>query len=100
MTSVSNPVLDASRVFDYYYQTGGTFAQISDEEFDKQYVQAQSLMDDQRDKALQALWAYAYDKYWFLPLFGMDYVHGASPQVQWTPHSDGITLFAEMSLTS
>jgi hypothetical protein len=34
------------------------------------------------------LWEYAYDKYWYVPLFGLNWVHGASAKLQWTPRID------------
>jgi peptide/nickel transport system substrate-binding protein len=98
MTSVSNPILDASRVFDNYFACGGQFAQFCDQEWNQRYATAQALGGEERDKAFQGLWAYAYDKFWYLPLFGMDYLHGASPKVKWTPHNDGLTFFSDMRL--
>ena len=52
------------------------------------------------DKAFQALWEYEYDKYIYVPLFGLNWVHGATAKVQWTPRTDSSVLFASMSLKS
>jgi hypothetical protein len=58
------------------------------------------LTGDARDKAFQALWEYAYDKYWYVPLFGLNWAHGASKRLQWEPRVDGQVVFTELSLTS
>ena len=46
------------------------------------------------------LWEYAYDKYWYVPLFGLNWVHGATTRFQWTPRIDGLVLFTEMDITN
>ena len=97
-TSVSNPVLDASRVFDVYYACGGRYKIGCDQDFDKKYREANALSGSERDKAFQALWEYAYDKYWYMPLFGLDWVHGSSAKLKWNPRLDGLVLFTEMDL--
>jgi peptide/nickel transport system substrate-binding protein len=98
MTSVSSPVLDSSRVFDVYYACSGVNRIGCNPEFDRRYTEARVLSGDARDTAFQALWAYAYDKYWYMPLFGLNWAHGASARLQWTPRVDGMVLFSEMSL--
>lgn len=98
LRSPSNPVLDSSRVVDQSYMCGARFSLICDAKMDQMLKDAGGMTGDERDKAYQAAWAYAYDQYWFIPLFGLDYVHGASPKLKWTPHADGITLFTEMTL--
>jgi peptide/nickel transport system substrate-binding protein len=99
VTSVSSPILDSSRVFDIDYACGGRNRFSCDPEFDRRYAEAKNLTGDARDKAFQSLWEYAYDKYWFVPLFGLNWAHGASARLQWTPRLDGTVLFAEMSVT-
>jgi peptide/nickel transport system substrate-binding protein len=99
-TSVSNPVLDSSRVFDVYYACGGRNHIGCDPEFDRMYKEAKALEGEPRDKAFQALWAYAYDKLWYMPLFGLNWVHGAANNLEWTPRIDGQVLFSEMNLTN
>jgi peptide/nickel transport system substrate-binding protein len=98
MTSVSNQVLDSSRVMDSYYRCDSRFATFCDEQFNRQLIAAGHLLDDARDKAFRDLWTYAYDKYWYIPLVGIDYVHGGSAKLKWTPRTDGLVLYTEMSL--
>lgn len=98
LRSPSNPVLDSSRVVDQSHLCGARFSLICDPKLDQMLKDAGAQTGAERDKTYQAAWAYAYDRYWFIPLFGLDYVHGASPKLKWTPHSDGITLFTEMTL--
>ena len=89
VTSVSSPILDSSRLFDVYYVCGGRNQIGCDPEFDRRYTEAKVLTGDARDKAFQGLWEYAYDKYWYVPLFGLNWAHGASARLQWTPRVDG-----------
>ena len=98
VTSVSSPILDSSRVFDIDHACGGRNRMGCDPEFDRRYAEAKVLTGEARDKAFQGLWEYAYDKYWYVPLFGLNWAHGASARLQWTPRLDGKLLFAEMSL--
>jgi peptide/nickel transport system substrate-binding protein len=99
-TSVSNPILDSSRAIDVYYACGGRNHIGCDPEYDRRYAEAKVLTGDARDKAFQELWAYAYDKYWYVPLFGLNWVHGATTRLQWTPRIDGLVLFSEMDITN
>jgi peptide/nickel transport system substrate-binding protein len=98
LTSISDPVLDSSRAIDVYYACGGRYHIGCDPEFDRRYDEARVLMGDARDKAFRDLWEYTYDKYWYMPLFGLNWIHGASPSLQWTPRDDGLVLFTEMAL--
>ena len=100
MTSVSSPTLDSSRPFDLYYLCGGRNHIGCDEEWDRRYSEAKVLTGDARDKAFQGLWEYAYDKYWYVPLFGLNWAHGASARLQWTPRVDGQLVFTEIALNS
>jgi peptide/nickel transport system substrate-binding protein len=97
-TSVSNPILDSSRSIDVYYACGGRSHIGCDPEYDRRYAEAKVLTGEARDKAFQGLWEYAYDKYWYVPLFGLNWAHGAVARLQWTPRIDGIVSFSEMSL--
>jgi peptide/nickel transport system substrate-binding protein len=99
MTSAGSPVLDSSRIFDLYYVCSGLNRIGCDPEFDRRYIEARGLTGEARDQAFQSIWAYAYDKYWYMPLFGLNWAHGASARLQWTPRIDGMVLFTEMSLT-
>jgi peptide/nickel transport system substrate-binding protein len=98
VTSVSSPILDSSRIFDIDYACGGRNRMGCDPEFDRRYAEAKVLTGDARDKAFQALWEYEYDKYLYVPLFGLNWAHGASARLQWTPRLDGVVLFSEMAL--
>jgi peptide/nickel transport system substrate-binding protein len=98
-TPISNPILDSSRPFSVFYACGGRNRIGCDPEFDRRYAEARVLSGDARDQAFQSLWAYAYDKYWYVPLFGLNWAHGASAKLQWTPRIDELVLFSEMSLT-
>ena len=71
-TSVSSPTLDSSRIFDSYHVCGGRFRIGCDPEFDRRYAEAKVLTGDARDKAFQALWAYEYDKYLYLPIVRLE----------------------------
>ena len=45
------------------------------------------LAGEARDKGFQGLWEYAYDKHWYMPLFGLNWVHGRVGQAAVdTPH--------------
>ena len=88
----------ARAIFDVYYVCGARNRIGCDPEFDRRYAEAKVLTGDARDKAFQGLWEYAYDKYWYMPLFGLNWAHGATAKLQWTPRIDGMVLFSEMSL--
>jgi peptide/nickel transport system substrate-binding protein len=100
MTSVSSPVLDSSRIFDSYYVCGARYRIGCDQEWDRRYSESKALTSEARDKAFQGLWEYASDKLWYLPMFGLNWVHAAGPKLQWMPRIDGLVLFSEMSLSS
>jgi peptide/nickel transport system substrate-binding protein len=97
-TSVSNPVLDSTRPLDVYYQCTGRYRIGCDDEVTKLYNAAAPLTGEARDKAFQKVWEYGYDKYWYMPLFGLNWVHGASAKLAWEPRVDGLVLFSEMNL--
>jgi peptide/nickel transport system substrate-binding protein len=98
-TSVSNPILDSSRSIDVYYACGGRSHIGCDPEYDRRYAEAKVLTGEARHKAFQGLWEFAYDKYWYLPVFGLNWAHGTSAKLQWTPRVDGEVLYTEMTLT-
>ena len=83
-----------------YYMCGGRNHVGCDEEWDRRYTEAKHLTGDAREKAFQALWEYAYDKYWYVPLFGLNWAHGASNGLVWEPRVDGQVVFTEISLKS
>ena len=96
-TSVSNPVLDSTRPLDVYYVCGARYKIGCDDEITKMYAAAAPLTGEARDAAFQKIWAYGYDKIWYMPLFGLNWVHGAS-KLAWNPRMDGLVLFSEMNL--
>jgi peptide/nickel transport system substrate-binding protein len=98
LVAVSNPTFDSLRVMDAYYHCAGRFSHACDEAFTQKFKQAATMSGGDRDKAFQELWKTAYDEYWFIPLFGLDFVHGTSAKLKWTPRPDGNWFFAEMEL--
>jgi peptide/nickel transport system substrate-binding protein len=97
-TSVSNPVLDSTRPLDVYYVCGGRYKIGCDEELMKLYHAAVPLTGEARDQAFQKVWEYGYQQIWYMPMFGLNWVHGASAKLTWTPRIDGMVLFSEMNL--
>jgi peptide/nickel transport system substrate-binding protein len=97
-TSVSNPVLDSTRPLDVYYLCTGRYRIGCDDEVTKMYSAAAPLTGEARDQAFQKIWEYGYDKIWYVPLFGLNWVHGASAKLTWNPRVDGLVLFNEMNL--
>jgi len=99
LTSVSDPVLDSSRAMLNYFQCGGVNAQWCDQDWTTKFNQALGLSGDARAKAFQDLWATVYDQNVFLPLFGLNFVHGISPKLHWGPvRQDLIRNFADWTL--
>ena len=56
------------------------------------------LSGDARSKGFQELWATAYEQNVFIPLFGLNYIHGISPKFHWDPRPDGVINFNEWKL--
>jgi peptide/nickel transport system substrate-binding protein len=99
LTSVSDPVLDSSRAMLAYLNCGGVNAQWCDQEWSAKFAQALGLGGDARAKAFQDLWATVYDQNVFVPLFGLNFVHGISPKLHWGPvRQDLIRYFADWTL--
>ena len=99
-TSASSPILDSSRPLDLYHLCGGRNHIGCDPEIDRLYKEARELEGDARDKAFQNVWAAAYDKYYYVPLFALNWTHGASARLVWEPQPDGLLVFSNMSLKS
>jgi peptide/nickel transport system substrate-binding protein len=97
-TSVSNPVLDSTRPLDVYYVCGGRNRIGCDDEVMKLYAEAAPKTGPERDAAFQKIWEYGYKQIWYMPMFGLNWVHGASKQLKWEPRIDGLVLFSEMTL--
>lgn len=98
MTAASNPSLDSFRVLDAYYGCNGRFSHNCDPDFTRKLATAGQLAGEERARAFQELWQLAYDNYWIVPLFGLDFIHGVSNKVSWTPRDDGHWYFVEMEL--
>lgn len=97
--SASNIQFDTSRVMNFYYGTG-QFSHSDDAAFQAEMDTAAQFSGDERVAAYRALWAEAYDKYWVVPIFGIDYIHGLSERVEWTPRDDGFVYFNTMTLAN
>jgi peptide/nickel transport system substrate-binding protein len=100
LNSASSPIVDSSRPFDLYYLCGGRSHIGCDQEGDRLYKEARELEGDARDKAFQQVWAYFYDKYYYVPLFALNWTHGASARLVWEPQPDGLLVFSNMSRKS
>jgi peptide/nickel transport system substrate-binding protein len=99
LTSVSDPVLDSSRALLNYYACGGVSAQWCDQEWTAKFTNVLGLSGDARVKGFQELWQVAYDQNVFIPLFGLNFVHGMSPKLHWGPvRQDLIRNFADWTL--
>jgi peptide/nickel transport system substrate-binding protein len=83
----SSTQLDSARIVGDYFGTGSR-SQMYDAEIQAASAHAATLMGDERDAAYQKIWADAYDQYWFVPLFGLNYVHGLSARTEWQPRFD------------
>jgi len=99
LTSVSDPVLDSSRAMLNYYQCGGVQAAWCDQDWTNKFTQVLGMSGDARAKGFQELWATAYDQNVFIPLYGLNFIHGISPKLHWgPPRQDLIRLFNEWKL--
>jgi peptide/nickel transport system substrate-binding protein len=98
LTAASDPVLDSSRVLISYYQCGGTSTTWCDQEFNTKLTNVLGLGGDARAKGFQELWATAYDQNVFIPLYGLNFIHGISPKLHWEPRPDLVRAFSEWRL--
>jgi peptide/nickel transport system substrate-binding protein len=97
--SLSDPVLDSSRVMITYFTCGGVSATWCDQAFTDKLNTVLGLSGDARAKGFQELWATAYDQNVWIPLFGLNFVHGISPKLHWNkPRQDLLRLFNEWTL--
>jgi peptide/nickel transport system substrate-binding protein len=85
LSSSSDPVLDSSRTIAQKMRCGGVNSAWCDQEWTAKFNIAQGLSGDARSKAFQELWQIAYDQNVFIPLFGLNFVHGISPKLNWDP---------------
>ena len=92
-------MLDSSRVLLNYYQCGGVSAHWCDQDWTSKFNTVQGQSGDARSKGFQDLWATAYDQNIFIPLFGLNFIHGMSPKLKWGPvRQDLIRNFADWTL--
>jgi peptide/nickel transport system substrate-binding protein len=100
LAALSDPVLDSSRVFLNYYQCGGAIALWCDQEWTAKFNNVLGLGGDARAKGFQELWATAYEQNVYIPLFGLNFIHGISPKFHWDPakRSDQIRDFTQWRL--
>jgi peptide/nickel transport system substrate-binding protein len=96
--SASNIQFDTSRVMNFYYGTG-QFSHSDDTAFQAGMDKAAVLSGSERVAAYRSLWADAYGKYWVIPIFGIDYIHGLSARTTWTPRDDGFVYFNTVKLS-
>jgi peptide/nickel transport system substrate-binding protein len=83
--SLSDPVLDSSRTLNNFFKCGGIDAQWCDPEWTAKFNNVLGLTGDARSKGFQELWQIAYDQNVFVPLFGLNFIHGISPKLHWDP---------------
>ena len=85
LNSASDPVLDSSRTLTRYYSCGGVASHWCDQEWTAKYNNVLGLGGEARSKGFQELWQIAYDQNVFIPMFGLNYIHGISPKFHWDP---------------
>jgi peptide/nickel transport system substrate-binding protein len=83
--AASNPVLDSSRVMINNYSCGATLSAWCDQAWTNKLNNVLALGGEARVKGFQELWAYAYDQNVFVPLFGLNFIHGMNPKLKWGP---------------
>jgi len=99
ITAVSDPVLDSSRALIYYFSCGGVNSQYCDQPFTDKLTATLGLTGDARVKGFQELWATAREANVFMPLYGLNFVHGITPKLHWNkPRQDLLRLFNEWTL--
>jgi peptide/nickel transport system substrate-binding protein len=100
LTSASDPVVDSSRTLFQKYRCGGVTSQWCDQEWTAKFDNVLGLSGDARAKGFQELWQVAYDQNVWIPLFGLNFVHGISPKFHWgkTPRYDLVRDFTEWTL--
>jgi peptide/nickel transport system substrate-binding protein len=99
LTSASDPVLDSSRVLLNYYQCSGIQATWCGQEWTAKLTNVLGLGGDARSRGFQELWQTAYDQNVFIPLFGLNFIHGISPKLHWgQPRYDLLRISSEWRL--
>jgi peptide/nickel transport system substrate-binding protein len=99
LTAVSDPVLDSSRALTNYYSCGGVQSVWCDQAWNAKFTNVLGLSGDARVQGFQELWATAYEQNVFIPLFGLNFIHGMSPKLHWgPPRQDLIRAMNEWTL--
>jgi len=99
ITSVSDPVLDSSRALIYYFSCGGVDSQFCDQAFTDKLTTTLGLTGDARVKGFQEIWQTIHEANVFMPLYGLNFVHGITPKLHWNkPRQDLLRLFNEWTL--
>ena len=99
MTSASDPVLDSSRTLTSYFECGGVSSTWCDQEWTAKFNNVLGLSGDPRSKGFQELWQTAYDQNVWIPLYGLNFIHGISPKLHWgKPRYDLVRDFTEWTL--
>lgn len=97
ISGASNFQFDSSRLINNYYGLGN-FSHADSEEFAAKSAEVGALSGAERDAGYRELWAEAREHYWIIPLFGIDFLHGASERVNWEPRSDNFIYFNTATL--
>jgi peptide/nickel transport system substrate-binding protein len=83
-----------------YYACGGATSAYCDPTLEKMRVEANQLAGDARDKALQEIAKYVYDKVVTVPVGQPKFFFGLAKNIQWKPRLDGFVLVKEMTVSN
>jgi peptide/nickel transport system substrate-binding protein len=89
---VSNNQFDSGYVLGRYFGTG-QYSHAGGEALQAKIDAAAGLTGEERVAAYNAIWQEVYDENLVVPLFGLDFIHGLSARVNWTPRNDGWLLY-------
>ena len=85
LTGASDPVLDSSRTLAQLLSVRRGQLAWCDQEWTAKFNNVLGLSGEARGKGFQELWQIAYDQNVFIPLFGLNFIHGISPKLHWDP---------------
>jgi peptide/nickel transport system substrate-binding protein len=95
-----NELMDFSASVEGYYACNGATSAYCDPQLEKMRTAANQLAGDKRDKALQDIAKYVYDKTVTVPVGQPKFFFGLAKNVQWKPRMDGFVLVKEMTVTA
>lgn len=95
-----NELMDYSSSVEGYYACGGATSAYCDPTLEKMRVKANQLAGDERDKALQDIAKYVYDKTVTVPVGQPKFFFGLAKNLQWKPRIDGFVLVKEMTISN